>query len=121
MCGEQWSRAASIKFNSLVSGCTLVVKVFSIVHGILHVDVYRYFETLEEVSIRDILISDGFAEPAEESYESKVSISCQRKKGAIRQMYCYFYCFLALGLRSIYNQCRLCVISALKILSTHIW
>ncbi|XP_071972015.1 ATP-dependent RNA helicase TDRD9 [Engystomops pustulosus] len=73
ICGEQWSRAASIKFNSLVSGCTLVVKVFSIVHGILHVDVYRYFETLEEVSLRDILISDGYAEPAEESFESKQS------------------------------------------------
>ncbi|XP_075699987.1 ATP-dependent RNA helicase TDRD9 isoform X2 [Rhinoderma darwinii] len=73
ICGEQWSRAASVKFNSLVNGCTLVVKVFSIVHGILHVDVYRYFETLVEVSIRDLLISDGFAEPAEESYESKQS------------------------------------------------
>ncbi|XP_066428512.1 ATP-dependent RNA helicase TDRD9 [Eleutherodactylus coqui] len=73
ICGEQWSRAASIKFNSLVSGCTLIVKVFSIVHGILHVDVYRYLETFEEVSIRDILISDCFAEPMEESFESKQS------------------------------------------------
>ncbi|XP_056401543.1 ATP-dependent RNA helicase TDRD9 isoform X2 [Hyla sarda] len=73
ICGEQWSRAASEKFNSLVSGCTLVVKVFSIVHSILHVDIYRYFETVEQVSIRDILIADGFAEPAEESYESKQS------------------------------------------------
>ncbi|XP_077122732.1 ATP-dependent RNA helicase TDRD9 isoform X1 [Ranitomeya variabilis] len=73
ICGEQWSHAANVKFNSLVSGCTLVVKVFSIVHGILHVDVYRYFETLEEISVRDTLISHGFAEPAEESYESKQS------------------------------------------------
>ncbi|XP_069806775.1 ATP-dependent RNA helicase TDRD9 isoform X2 [Dendropsophus ebraccatus] len=73
ICGEQWSREASEKFNALVSGCTLVVKVFSIVHSILHVDIYRYFETVEEVSIRDLLIADGFAEPAEESYDSKQS------------------------------------------------
>ncbi|XP_044127975.1 ATP-dependent RNA helicase TDRD9 [Bufo gargarizans] len=73
ICGEQWSRAASVKFNSLVSGFTLMVKVFSIVHGILHVDVYRCCDSLEEVSIRDILISEGFAEPAEESFESKQS------------------------------------------------
>ncbi|KAM3920360.1 ATP-dependent RNA helicase TDRD9 [Leptodactylus fuscus] len=82
ICGEQWSRAASIKFNSLVSGCTLVVKVFSIVHGILHVDVYRHFETVEQVSIRDILIADGFAEPAEESYESKQS------NGVLTELFC---------------------------------
>ncbi|XP_068110452.1 ATP-dependent RNA helicase TDRD9 [Hyperolius riggenbachi] len=71
--GEQWSHAASSKFHSLVSGCTLMVKVFSIVHSILHVDVYRHFENLEEVSIRNLLIADGYAEPAEESFESKQS------------------------------------------------
>ncbi|XP_075048778.1 ATP-dependent RNA helicase TDRD9 isoform X2 [Mixophyes fleayi] len=73
ICGEQWSRAASMRFNSLVSGCTLVVKVFSVVHSILHVDVYRYYENIEEIGIRDLLIADGHAESAEESYESKQS------------------------------------------------
>ncbi|XP_018411618.1 PREDICTED: putative ATP-dependent RNA helicase TDRD9 [Nanorana parkeri] len=73
ICGEQWTREASMKFNSLVSGAALVVKVFSIVHNILHVEVYRYLENLEEVSIRDLLIADGYAEPAEESVESKQS------------------------------------------------
>ncbi|CAH2328578.1 ATP-dependent RNA helicase TDRD9 [Pelobates cultripes] len=71
--GEQWSSAANARFDSLVNGCTLVVKVFSIIHGLVHVEAHRMFEILEEMSIRDILIADGFAEPAEESYESKQS------------------------------------------------
>ncbi|KAM5128959.1 ATP-dependent RNA helicase TDRD9 isoform 2-T2 [Mantella aurantiaca] len=73
ICGEQWSREASMKFNSLVNGSVLVVKVFSIVHGILHVDGYRCFENLEKSSIRDLLIAYGYAEPSEESFESKKS------------------------------------------------
>ncbi|XP_053562180.1 ATP-dependent RNA helicase TDRD9 [Bombina bombina] len=71
--GGHWSHAASERFASLVNGCALVVKVYSIVHSILHVDVYRHFENVEDLSIRDLLIADGFAEPAEESYESNQS------------------------------------------------
>lgn len=73
ICGEQWSRAASHRFASLVNGCALIVKVYSIVHSVLHVDVYRHSGNQEELNIRDLLIADGFAEPAEESYESKQS------------------------------------------------
>ncbi|KAG8449310.1 hypothetical protein GDO86_016093 [Hymenochirus boettgeri] len=73
ICGEQWSRSASEKFNTMVNGCALVVKIYSVVHNILHVDVYRHFEDLEEESLRDLLIADGYAEPAEESFESKQS------------------------------------------------
>nr|XP_033808799.1 ATP-dependent RNA helicase TDRD9 isoform X1 [Geotrypetes seraphini] len=71
MCGEKWSSAASQRFTSLVNGCALVVKVYSVVHNILNVDVYRHSGNQEDWSIRDILIAEGFAEPAEESYESK--------------------------------------------------
>uniref|UniRef100_A0A8C5Q3T8 ATP-dependent RNA helicase TDRD9 n=1 Tax=Leptobrachium leishanense TaxID=445787 RepID=A0A8C5Q3T8_9ANUR len=71
--GQQWSAAANARFDSLVNGCTLVVNVFSVIHGLLHVDAHRLFEEIEDVSIRDTLIADGFAEPAEESYESKQS------------------------------------------------
>ncbi|OCT68434.1 hypothetical protein XELAEV_18039735mg [Xenopus laevis] len=73
ICGEQWCRSASERFDALVNGCSLMVKVYSIVHGTLHVDVYQHFENLEEKSIRDLLIADGYAEPAEESYESNQS------------------------------------------------
>ncbi|XP_029453911.1 ATP-dependent RNA helicase TDRD9 isoform X2 [Rhinatrema bivittatum] len=71
VCGEQWSSAASQHFASLVNGCALVVKVYSMVHSVLHVDVYRHSGNQEDRSIRDMLIAEGFAEPAEESYESK--------------------------------------------------
>ncbi|XP_021099398.1 putative ATP-dependent RNA helicase TDRD9 isoform X3 [Heterocephalus glaber] len=73
VCGEHWSRRASKRFASLVSRCTLLVKVFSVVHNVLHVDVYCCLGALDTINIRDVLISEGHAELAEESYESKQS------------------------------------------------
>ncbi|XP_015861976.1 ATP-dependent RNA helicase TDRD9 isoform X2 [Peromyscus maniculatus bairdii] len=73
ICGEHWSGGANGRFASLVSGCPLLVKVFSVVHSVLHVDVYRYSGAQDAVNIRDVLISEGHAELAEESYESKQS------------------------------------------------
>ncbi|XP_004603827.1 ATP-dependent RNA helicase TDRD9 [Sorex araneus] len=73
ICGEHWSGRASQRFASLVQGCTLLVKVFSAVHNVLHVDVYRYSGVQDAVNIRDILIREGHAELAEEPYESKQS------------------------------------------------
>ncbi|KAM7164884.1 ATP-dependent RNA helicase TDRD9 isoform 1-T1 [Macrochelys suwanniensis] len=72
VCGEQWSYGASQRFASLVNDCALIVKVYSVVHSVLHVDVYRY-SGIKEVNIRDVLIEEGYAELAEESYESKQS------------------------------------------------
>ncbi|XP_057638685.1 ATP-dependent RNA helicase TDRD9 [Chionomys nivalis] len=73
ICGEHWSGGANGRFTSLVSGCPLLVKVFSVVHSVLHVDVYRYSGAQDAVNIRDVLIREGHAELAEESYESKQS------------------------------------------------
>ncbi|XP_044870123.1 ATP-dependent RNA helicase TDRD9 isoform X1 [Mauremys mutica] len=72
VCGEQWRYGASQRFASLVNDCALIVKVYSVVHSVLHVDVYRY-SGIKEVNIRDVLIEEGYAELAEESYESKQS------------------------------------------------
>ncbi|XP_031211807.1 ATP-dependent RNA helicase TDRD9 isoform X2 [Mastomys coucha] len=73
ICGEHWSGGAYGRFTALVSGCPLLVKVFSIVHSVLHVDVYRYSGAQDAVNVRDVLIREGYAELAEESYESKQS------------------------------------------------
>ncbi|XP_006879224.1 PREDICTED: putative ATP-dependent RNA helicase TDRD9 [Elephantulus edwardii] len=73
VCGEHWSCGASRRFISLVRGCTLLVKVFSVVHSILHVDVYRCTGAQDAINVRDVLIQEGFAELTEESYESKQS------------------------------------------------
>ncbi|XP_053451665.1 ATP-dependent RNA helicase TDRD9 isoform X3 [Nycticebus coucang] len=73
VCGEHWSGPASQRFTSLVSGCALLVKVFSVVHSVLHVDVYRYSRVQDAINLRDVLIREGHAELMEESYESKQS------------------------------------------------
>ncbi|XP_013915067.1 PREDICTED: putative ATP-dependent RNA helicase TDRD9 [Thamnophis sirtalis] len=74
VCGEQWSYAANQRFASLVSGHVLTVKIFSIVHGILHVDVFQSSGIANMVNICTILIEEGYAEPADDSYESKLSL-----------------------------------------------
>ncbi|NXA39418.1 TDRD9 helicase, partial [Eudromia elegans] len=73
VCGEQWSYSASQRFASLVNGYTLLVKVYSFVHSVLHVEVFRYLGSKELVNIRDVLIEECYAEQAEESYESQQS------------------------------------------------
>lgn len=75
VCGERWSGAASQRFASLLRGCPLLVKVFSAVHSVLHVDVYRYAGLQGLIHIRDVLIDEGYAELADECYESKVRTS----------------------------------------------
>ncbi|XP_053080992.1 ATP-dependent RNA helicase TDRD9 isoform X2 [Acinonyx jubatus] len=73
VCGEHWSLEASRRFASLVNGRALLVRVFSVVHGVLHVDVYRCEGAQDTVSVRDVLIQEGHAELAEEPYESRQS------------------------------------------------
>ncbi|XP_049684304.1 ATP-dependent RNA helicase TDRD9 isoform X3 [Accipiter gentilis] len=73
VCGEWWSYSASQRFASLVNGYTLLVKVYSLVHSVLHVDVFRYSRCKKLVNIRDVLIEECYAELAEESYESQQS------------------------------------------------
>ncbi|KAI1237565.1 hypothetical protein IHE44_0013645 [Lamprotornis superbus] len=73
VCGERWSRSASQRFASLVSGCTLLVEVYSLVHGVLHVDVFRHWGHQGLLSVRDVLIEECHAERAEESYKSQQS------------------------------------------------
>ncbi|KAM6069356.1 ATP-dependent RNA helicase TDRD9 isoform 4-T4 [Theristicus caerulescens] len=73
VCGERWSYSASQRFASLVNGYTLLVKVYSLVHSVLHVDVFRYSRCKELVNIRDVLIEECYAEIAEEPYESQQS------------------------------------------------
>ncbi|XP_041258500.1 ATP-dependent RNA helicase TDRD9 [Onychostruthus taczanowskii] len=73
VCGEPWSCSASQRFASLVSGCTLLVEVYSLVHGVLHVDVFRHSGRRGLVNIRDVLIEECHADLAEESHESQQS------------------------------------------------
>ncbi|XP_068016320.1 ATP-dependent RNA helicase TDRD9 [Melanerpes formicivorus] len=71
VCGEWWSYSASQRFASLVNGYTLLAKVHSCVHGVLHVDVFHHSKFKELVNIRDVLIEECYAELAVESCESQ--------------------------------------------------
>ncbi|XP_072346035.1 ATP-dependent RNA helicase TDRD9 [Scyliorhinus torazame] len=70
--GDQWSAKARGRFSSLAKNCVLLVKVFSIVHNVLRVDLSIQSSNVD-CNVREILINEGFAEPAEETYESKIS------------------------------------------------
>ncbi|XP_053521960.1 ATP-dependent RNA helicase TDRD9 [Artibeus jamaicensis] len=73
VCGEHWSNRAGRRFAALVRGRVLLVKVFSVVHGVLHVDVYLSSGPQDVTNVRDVLIAEGHAELAEECYESRQS------------------------------------------------
>ncbi|XP_008937811.1 PREDICTED: putative ATP-dependent RNA helicase TDRD9 [Merops nubicus] len=73
VCGEWWSYSAGQRFASLVNGNAVLVKVYSLVHGVLHVDVFHCSKCQELVNVRDVLIGEGYAELAEEPYESQQS------------------------------------------------
>ncbi|XP_061232265.1 ATP-dependent RNA helicase TDRD9 isoform X1 [Neopsephotus bourkii] len=79
VCGEQWSYSANQRFASLVNGCAIFVKVYSLVHSVLHVDVFCGEGYQEFVNVRDVLIEECYAELAEESYESQQSHSLLRE------------------------------------------
>uniref|UniRef100_A0A4W3JI39 ATP-dependent RNA helicase TDRD9 n=1 Tax=Callorhinchus milii TaxID=7868 RepID=A0A4W3JI39_CALMI len=79
--GDQWSAKAKKRFISLVKDCVLLVKVFSTVHCTLRVDL-SIQTSKGDRNVREVLISEGFAEPAEESYESKNSrLTQQNSRG----------------------------------------
>ncbi|NXJ92746.1 TDRD9 helicase, partial [Corythaixoides concolor] len=73
VCGEQWSYSATERFASLVNGYALLAKVYSLVHSVLHVDLFRYSRCKNLVNIRDVLIEECYAELAEESSVSQRS------------------------------------------------
>ncbi|KAK7805892.1 hypothetical protein U0070_009106 [Myodes glareolus] len=76
ICGEHWSGGANGRFTSLVSGCPLLVKVFSVVHSVLHVDVYRYSGAEDAVNIRDQnyeILKGFFAKSVETMPDASVS------------------------------------------------
>uniref|UniRef100_A0AAY4CCJ2 ATP-dependent RNA helicase TDRD9 n=1 Tax=Denticeps clupeoides TaxID=299321 RepID=A0AAY4CCJ2_9TELE len=65
--GGQWSSQARDRFLSLVCGRTLAVSLFSIQHGIMRVDLLVTTET----SVTDIMVEEGYALRAPESFQSK--------------------------------------------------
>ncbi|XP_014066219.2 ATP-dependent RNA helicase TDRD9 isoform X2 [Salmo salar] len=70
--GDQWSSPARNRFITLVNGRSLIVSLFSILHGVMHVELLINTDTVTS-SVADIMIQEGHAIKAEESFESKQS------------------------------------------------
>ncbi|KFO74837.1 Putative ATP-dependent RNA helicase TDRD9, partial [Cuculus canorus] len=71
--GEQWSYSANERFASLIYGHSVLVKVYSFVHSVVHVDVLCVSANNTLVNVRDVLVEEHYAELAEEPYESQLS------------------------------------------------
>ncbi|XP_030628475.1 ATP-dependent RNA helicase TDRD9 [Chanos chanos] len=75
--GDQWSSRARNRFITLVnpssaSQHTFIVSLYSILHGVMHVDLFVTTDT-GEVSLADIMVQEGHARKAPESFESQQS------------------------------------------------
>ncbi|KAJ0062697.1 hypothetical protein NL108_004311, partial [Boleophthalmus pectinirostris] len=70
--GNPWSSRSWDRFVTLVKGHSLIVSLYSILHGVMRVELLLSTDTLQS-SIRDILVQEGHAEKAEESFESKLN------------------------------------------------
>ncbi|KAF1374862.1 hypothetical protein PFLUV_G00233470 [Perca fluviatilis] len=68
--GNQWSSRARDRFITLVKGCSLIVSLFSILHGVMRVQLLINTETTN-ASVADILVEEEHAVKAEESFDSK--------------------------------------------------
>ncbi|XP_070698843.1 ATP-dependent RNA helicase TDRD9 [Pempheris klunzingeri] len=68
--GNQWSSRARDRFISLLKGRSLIVSLYSILHGVMRVQLLINTETAN-TSVVDILVEEGHAVKAEESFDSK--------------------------------------------------
>uniref|UniRef100_A0A3B3HCN0 RNA helicase n=1 Tax=Oryzias latipes TaxID=8090 RepID=A0A3B3HCN0_ORYLA len=68
--GNKWSSQARNDFSSLIKGQLVMVSVYSILHGVIHVDMLINTQS-KEISMVDILVENGHAVKTEESYDSK--------------------------------------------------
>uniref|UniRef100_UPI0037E94C75 ATP-dependent RNA helicase TDRD9 n=1 Tax=Semicossyphus pulcher TaxID=241346 RepID=UPI0037E94C75 len=68
--GKQWSSRARNRFITLVKGRSLIVSLYSILHGVMRVQLLINTET-KNTNVLDILVEEGHAVKAEESFDSQ--------------------------------------------------
>lgn len=66
-----WTERANQFVRNKIDGATLMAKIYSVVNNVVHLEVYKS-QYQQDVTLNEILIERGFAQPAEESYLSKV-------------------------------------------------
>lgn len=68
--GNQWSSEARQRFIALVKSHSVLVSLYSILHGVMRV---QLFLDLANRSIVDILVEEGHAIKTEETFDSQVN------------------------------------------------
>uniref|UniRef100_A0A672IJP7 RNA helicase n=1 Tax=Salarias fasciatus TaxID=181472 RepID=A0A672IJP7_SALFA len=68
--GNPWSSRARHRFNSLVKGQLLLVSLYSILFGVMRVELFITTGT-QNISVVDLLMEEGHAVKAEESFDSQ--------------------------------------------------
>lgn len=69
--GNQWSSRARDRFITLVKGHSLMASLYSISHGVMRVQLLIDVEKAH-TNIVDIMVQEGHAVKAEESFDSRV-------------------------------------------------
>ncbi len=69
--GGRWSSRARNRFKTLTSGRSAIVSLYSILHGVMRVDLHISMEA-GDVSVADLLVQEGHAHHIPESFESQV-------------------------------------------------
>lgn len=67
-----WTDEANKFVHQTIDGAVLHAKVYSVVNNVVHVELLKSL-TNESITLNQVLITKGYAEPAEESYLSKVN------------------------------------------------
>ncbi|XP_058652261.1 ATP-dependent RNA helicase TDRD9 isoform X2 [Onychostoma macrolepis] len=70
--GGRWSSRARNRFKTLTSGRSAIVSLYSILHGVMRVDLHISMEA-GDVSVADLLVQEGHACHIPESFESQQS------------------------------------------------
>ncbi|XP_056089120.1 ATP-dependent RNA helicase TDRD9 [Rhinichthys klamathensis goyatoka] len=70
--GDRWSSRARNRFKTLTSGRSAIVSLYSILHGVMRIDLHISLE-MGDVSVADLLVQEGHACHTPESFESQQS------------------------------------------------
>uniref|UniRef100_A0A673GW50 ATP-dependent RNA helicase TDRD9 n=1 Tax=Sinocyclocheilus rhinocerous TaxID=307959 RepID=A0A673GW50_9TELE len=70
--GGRWSSRARNRFKTLTSSRSAIVSLYSILHGVMRVDLHISTEA-GDVSVADLLVQEGYARHVPESFESQQS------------------------------------------------
>ncbi|XP_072313542.1 ATP-dependent RNA helicase TDRD9 [Eucyclogobius newberryi] len=68
--GNPWCSRSRDRFVALVKGHSLIVSLYSIIHGVMRVELHISTDT-SQTTVLDILVQEGHAEKVDESFESQ--------------------------------------------------